>query len=55
MLKWLKDRLKEKSTQAAIIGLLPVIFRYGNVPEYMIEPLVNVVSVFLISIIVTKG
>ena len=52
---WLYDRMRERSTQAAIIGLLPFIFKYNHMPEDMIRPLVDVIAAFLFSIAVTKG
>lgn len=52
---WFYDRIGERSTRVAIIGLLPFIFRYSGIPQDMIAPLVDVVAAFLLTAAITKG
>ena len=52
---YLYNRLRERSTQVAMIGLLPFILRYTNIPQDMINPIVNVVAAFLVTAVVTRG
>lgn len=52
---WFRLRLSERSTQVAIVGLLPILFKYINIPNDVIEPMVNLIIALLGVAIVTKG
>lgn len=54
-MNWVKERLQEKSTQTALVGLLTVLLPYLHVPVEVQAPLATFLVTFFFAVSVTKG
>lgn len=54
-MNWLKERLKEKSTRTAIVGLIATIVPYLNVSAELSAAIINVASALLVTSFITAG
>ena len=54
-MNWLKQRLHEKSTLAALTGLVTALLPYLGVPTDLQTPLASFLGVVLMSFAVTEG
>jgi len=55
ILNWVRDRLSEKTTLAALTGLIGLLLQRINIPEDIIPYLVSLIMAALVSFAVTKG
>ena len=54
-MNWLVDRLQEKSTMAALVGLVTSILHYTPLPTDIQNPLAGFLAAILVSFAATKG
>lgn len=54
-MKWLKQRLQEKSTITALIGLVSISLSYTKLPIDLVNSLVGILSALLLTSATTEG